>query len=96
MRAVQVRTRDNGKRPKPDDMYVADVSLPKSERGFVGPNDLLIKVGAAGINRPDVLQRMGAYPAPKGRQIRYATLPCLHVESLFANDTQYLVQKQKL
>lgn len=29
-------------------------------------NDILIAVKAAGVNRPDVLQRMGAYPAPKG------------------------------
>ena len=27
-------------------------------------NEILIKVGAAGINRPDVLQRKGLYPPP--------------------------------
>ncbi|MTI44990.1 NADPH2:quinone reductase [Roseibium hamelinense] len=32
----------------------------------LGENDLLIKVTAAGVNRPDVLQRKGAYPPPKG------------------------------
>ncbi|MGH1405473.1 MAG: NAD(P)H-quinone oxidoreductase [Rhodomicrobiaceae bacterium] len=32
----------------------------------VGPTDILIKVRAAGINRPDILQRDGLYPAPKG------------------------------
>ena len=31
-----------------------------------GPGDVLIKVVAAGINRPDVLQRRGAYPPPPG------------------------------
>lgn len=31
-----------------------------------GPGQVLIKVHAAGINRPDVLQRQGLYPAPKG------------------------------
>lgn len=31
-----------------------------------GPGQVLIKVAAAGVNRPDVLQRQGAYPAPKG------------------------------
>ena len=31
-----------------------------------GDGELLIKVAAAGINRPDVLQRMGSYPPPKG------------------------------
>jgi NADPH:quinone reductase len=30
------------------------------------PGELLIKVHAAGINRPDVIQRMGHYPVPPG------------------------------
>ena len=32
----------------------------------VQANEVLIEVHAAGINRPDVIQRMGMYPAPKG------------------------------
>ncbi|HTX05481.1 MAG TPA: NAD(P)H-quinone oxidoreductase [Steroidobacteraceae bacterium] len=31
-----------------------------------GPREVLIKVAAAGVNRPDVLQRKGAYPPPPG------------------------------
>lgn len=31
-----------------------------------GPGQVLIKVAAAGVNRPDVMQRKGLYPAPKG------------------------------
>jgi putative PIG3 family NAD(P)H quinone oxidoreductase len=31
-----------------------------------GAGEVLIEVAAAGINRPDVLQRQGLYPAPKG------------------------------
>lgn len=31
-----------------------------------GPGEVLIRVKAAGINRPDVLQRAGAYPPPPG------------------------------
>jgi putative PIG3 family NAD(P)H quinone oxidoreductase len=31
-----------------------------------GPGEILIRVRAAGVNRPDVLQRKGAYPPPKG------------------------------
>ncbi|MBC8130965.1 MAG: NAD(P)H-quinone oxidoreductase [Rhizobiaceae bacterium] len=31
-----------------------------------GPGEILIEVFAAGVNRPDVLQRMGLYPAPAG------------------------------
>jgi len=30
------------------------------------PDEVLIKVAAAGVNRPDVLQRMGFYPPPAG------------------------------
>ena len=31
-----------------------------------GPGEVLIRVAAAGVNRPDVLQRRGAYPPPPG------------------------------
>ena len=31
-----------------------------------GPNEILIKVMAAGVNRPDVAQRSGIYPPPPG------------------------------
>jgi putative PIG3 family NAD(P)H quinone oxidoreductase len=32
----------------------------------VGPGEVLIRVAAAGVNRPDVMQRQGSYPPPKG------------------------------
>lgn len=31
-----------------------------------GPGEILIRVRAAGVNRPDILQRMGFYPPPPG------------------------------
>src|ERR1700756_5292455 len=31
-----------------------------------GPNEILIRVEAAGVNRPDVAQRSGSYPPPPG------------------------------
>ena len=31
-----------------------------------GPGELLIRVAASGVNRPDVLQRKGVYPPPSG------------------------------
>ncbi|MDE3155146.1 MAG: NAD(P)H-quinone oxidoreductase [Acidobacteriota bacterium] len=31
-----------------------------------GPAEVLIRVAAAGVNRPDVMQRQGKYPPPKG------------------------------
>jgi NADPH2:quinone reductase len=45
----------------PDVLQPTTVPLP-----LVGLGQVLIKVAAAGINRPDVMQRMGLYPAPKG------------------------------
>ena len=32
----------------------------------LGAGEILIKVAAAGVNRPDVSQRQGKYPAPAG------------------------------
>lgn len=34
-----------------------------------GPDDVLIKVAAAGVNRPDAAQREGRYPAPPGASL---------------------------
>ena len=31
-----------------------------------GEGEILVKVAAAGVNRPDVMQRQGHYPPPKG------------------------------
>jgi putative PIG3 family NAD(P)H quinone oxidoreductase len=39
------------------------VERPKPE---LAPGEVLIKVEAAGVNRPDVMQRMGQYPPPPG------------------------------
>jgi NADPH:quinone reductase len=35
-------------------------------RPVPAPGEVLIRVAAAGVNRPDVLQRKGAYPPPRG------------------------------
>jgi NADPH2:quinone reductase len=45
----------------------AEVLVPE-ERPIpvLGPAEVLVKVAAAGVNRPDVMQRMGHYPPPKG------------------------------
>ncbi|MGE5548048.1 MAG: NAD(P)H-quinone oxidoreductase [Solirubrobacterales bacterium] len=45
-----------------------------------GKGEVLIRVAAAGINRPDVLQRQGAYPAPPGA----SDLPGLEVAGTIA------------
>ena len=45
----------------PDVLIVSERPVPEP-----GPNEVLIRVHAAGVNRPDVLQRMGRYPLPPG------------------------------
>ncbi|WP_434055428.1 NAD(P)H-quinone oxidoreductase [Roseibium sp.] len=59
----------------PDEMKAIAISEPGDADVLIlekrplpepGPGDILIKVHAAGVNRPDVLQRKGAYPPPKG------------------------------
>ncbi len=42
-------------------LYVADTERPEPKSG-----ELLIRVVAAGVNRPDIIQRQGHYPAPEG------------------------------
>lgn len=36
------------------------------ERPAPGPGEILIRVAAAGVNRPDLIQRLGYYPPPPG------------------------------
>jgi NADPH2:quinone reductase len=44
-----------------------DVLVPAERRQpAAGPGEVLIKVAAAGVNRPDIMQRKGAYPPPPG------------------------------
>ncbi len=40
--------------------------LAQRPRPQAGPGEVIIQVGAAGVNRPDVLQRKGVYPPPAG------------------------------
>jgi NADPH2:quinone reductase len=56
MRAVSI-TQPGG----PAVLRVIDVPVPRP-----GPSQVLIRVAAAGVNRPDVLQRLGRYPVPPG------------------------------
>lgn len=45
----------------PDVLKPVEIPIPQP-----GEHEILIKVDAAGVNRPDVLQRAGAYPPPPG------------------------------
>lgn len=59
----------------PEVLQPREMPVPKP-----GPHDVLIRVMAAGVNRPDILQRKGLYPAPKG----HSELPGLEVAGTVA------------
>lgn len=56
MRAVDVAAPGG-----PDQLRLVSRPTPRPGKG-----EVLIKVAAAGVNRPDILQRMGLYPPPAG------------------------------
>lgn len=56
MRAIEI-TEAGG----PDVLQVGERPVPEP-----GEGEVLIKVAAAGVNRPDVMQRLGMYPPPPG------------------------------
>ena len=56
MRAVEI-SEPGG----PEVLRVVERDIPR-----LGSSDVLIKVSAAGVNRPDVFQRQGKYPPPSG------------------------------
>jgi NADPH2:quinone reductase len=71
--------------------YGAPEVLQEGERPdpVAGPGEVLIRVGASGVNRPDVLQRMGHYPVPPGA----SDLPGLEVAGeIVAGDAQAMAQ----
>ena len=58
-----------------------------------GPDEILIKVHAAGVNRPDVAQRSGSYPPPPGA----SDLPGLEVagEVVAVGSRRYKTQDRR-
>ena len=56
MKAIQMKSPGG-----PEVLTLSDMLKPDA-----GAGQMLIKVYAAGVNRPDVLQRMGGYPPPAG------------------------------
>jgi NADPH2:quinone reductase len=63
----------------PDVLRLAERPAPTASKG-----ELLIRVGAAGINRPDVLQRTGNYPVPPGA----SDIPGLEVAGVIVSGDQ--------
>ena len=60
---------------KPEVLQARTRNIPAPQRG-----EVLIRVAAAGVNRPDVLQRLGKYPVPPGA----SDLPGLEVAGTIA------------
>jgi NADPH2:quinone reductase len=56
MKAIEITTFG-----KPEVLQLCERDKPQLK-----PGEILIKVAAAGVNRPDVFQRMGNYPVPPG------------------------------
>ena len=54
----------------PEVLQLASLPAPRP-----GPGQVLVKVAAAGVNRPDVAQRAGVYPPPPG----HSPLPGLEI-----------------
>ena len=50
--------------PQPDGAQ--EIALVERPVPRAGPGEVLVKVAAAGVNRPDILQRRGLYPPPPG------------------------------
>jgi NADPH2:quinone reductase len=56
MKAIKIR-----KPGGPEVLELGELARPEP-----GPGEILIRVSAAGVNRPDTFQRMGLYPPPPG------------------------------
>jgi NADPH2:quinone reductase len=57
MRAIGIKDGRGG----PENLELVELPIPEPK-----PGEILIRVAAAGVNRPDVLQRIGLYPPPHG------------------------------
>ena len=62
MRAVEIKKSPGGPPPAATALYI-DESTPKPTPG---PTEALVKIHSFGLNRMDLLQRMGFYPIPPG------------------------------
>jgi NADPH2:quinone reductase len=70
----------------PDVLKIAQRGTPSP-----GPGEVLIKVVAAGVNRPDIVQRYGKYPPPPGA----SDIPGLEVSGHIAAKGDGVVQWQE-
>ena len=54
MRAIAI-----GEDKTPDSLFIEETALPS-----YGDDEILVRIGAAGVNRGDCMQRIGFYPPP--------------------------------
>jgi putative PIG3 family NAD(P)H quinone oxidoreductase len=65
-------------------LVIAEIEKPSP-----GPHQILIRVGAAGVNRPDLIQRAGRYPPPPGAPETLGLEVAGTVEAVGADVTQW-------
>ena len=58
MKMQQINMKTTG---TPDVLFIEETEIPQPQVG-----EILVKVAYAGVNRPDIMQRQGLYPMPKG------------------------------
>ena len=58
MKMQQINMKTTG---TPDVLFIEVTEIPQPQAG-----EILVKVAYAGVNRPDIMQRQGLYPMPKG------------------------------
>jgi len=77
MRSIKIDDTKDRKDPRDCMKLATSTRLPES----INKDEILIKVNYAGVNMPDVAQRKGFYPAPKGApQVRNVSI---HIFSSF-------------
>ncbi len=71
----------------PEVLQVGERPIPTA-----GPGEALIRVAAAGVNRPDVLQRKGNYPVPEGA----SDIPGLEVAGVIESGDEAALARARL
>ena len=82
MRAIGLRPGVRG----PEALEIVEIARPEP-----GPGEIRVRVRAAGVNRPDLLQRMGLYPPPPGAPETLGLEVAGEVEATGEGETRWAV-----
>jgi NADPH2:quinone reductase len=74
----------------PEVLVLGTAPVPELQQG-----EVLIKVAAAGVNRPDCIQRQGLYPAPKGHSA-ILVRPFFHAPTIISHPSLYRGSKLRV